>query len=374
MIIKKKSLFMICKFHFIYSIFLFFSFNVLAYNISSLERYKENFTLLVNDISKLEEVDHLDNTNLLNKEMLSRMYLLRNNFDHLSNPLKLDFFFNDASFAGWEEVAGLKNNLIKQCESNTTQGYATCKEGLFKIKKIILNSNLLADKKESIDLFIDNYILQVNAFGIINIDFINNFNKNSIALNLNKKNIQNTFSNTLETDEEKPEYKNIKTSSSSIVGQLFFVFISLLLLLVSIIYYFKVKNVKRMKAIYFNIFTVAKANSLELKIFGQLGHKEVKIIEKVQLDLLSIVKQSRAISEKSHIKFKKNEGSVLVEVNYFTSRAIQNIISMPKEKSLNTNIIQLQEIVNKNGGEFTFMNKFNSFGDLVESGFSFSLP
>ena len=357
--------------NFFYPLLFCLSFNVFAENFSSVEEYKENFSLLKNDINKLEKDNQLSN-NSLKKEMLETMYLFRKQFDYLSNPLKLEVFSAEAKTNGWETIAESSKDLISTCEIKTSIELTECKNGLIKIKNFILNSKFLSNKKDAFVIFVDNYLLQLEAQVIINDEFVNTFNKRSSALNLiNKKNDDSVAINI----SANKEFVSINNEFEEFSGKekMFFITIILLLLVGAFVSYYKIKIKRRMKAVYYNLFTIAKINNLQLKMYGRLRYKEVNTIEPIQLNLLKIIKLSRAISRNLSIKFKNDKGRILIEVNYVSARAIQNIISLPKEKLLNENMLKLQEIVENSGGEFIFMNQFNSFGDLVESGFSFYL-
>lgn len=355
-------------------VFLFiFCSKIFANDLSTFETYKQNLPLLLNDISQVEKISAQDHSQLY-LDMLDKMNLLKSEFDHLSNLLTLDVLMNDAKANNWVNIAKMTNELVLVCESKTSQDLAICKKGLNKIKSLAINSKLTDESKDSITTFIDDYSLQVGAMEKINADFVSRFNTNAEIINVKLK--QPVIPNNLPSEEKQFLYS--KTHLTNFFKQHqkdFFMLTLIIILLVSMRYfYLKVKNYRVIKDFHIKLFTLAKKNNLTLKVFGKLSSKEASYLSNIQLPFLNAIYLSRSVSNKANINFKNRSKNISIEVNYFTSRAIQNVILLPKEKNLKESIDTLQDIVEKCGGEFVFSNRFNSFGELIQSSFSMHLP
>lgn len=350
------------------------SMSAFAEGFGSYQNYRENFNLLVSDISKLEARIQKNNSPVLT-EMLKDMSFLKSQYDHLANPLKLEAFHQDAVDNKWFNLEKMSKELIPVCDSNSNK-LAQCKSGLEQMKTFALNSKLSQDNKDSLVAFIDDYLSQMNAFAIVNQDFIDKFNKNVNAVNLNLKEDSAKLvkqaivpvlipSDTFVVTEAAPRHNN-----SEII---FFTFAVGILLVAGFFYNASKKN-KLIKGFYSKIFTLAKKNNLHLKVFGNLSKNQSKLIELIQMPFLNAVYLSRGVSSRAQIKFRNKTHNVSIEVNYATSRSIQNVMMLPKEKGLKESLETLQATVEAAGGEFVFSNRFNSIGELVQSSVILHLP
>jgi hypothetical protein len=366
------------------------SFNVFAEGLASFETYKANFPLLQKDITRMEAlVQKNDSPQYV--EMLKNMTSFKENYDHLSNTLSLQAFNDDAKTNRWANLVKMSQELMASCESANASAEA-CKAGLEKMKAFTLASNLSALNKESVTTFIDDYVLQVDAFALINSEFIANFNKNSEAINLKIKEVQEKSrpdqtrpisvqaapavkervihmpkNPVLVMEESSPFFSFGKEALYAVMALLAFCGIG----------YVAYKNFKQkqmVKMFYSKLFTLAKKNNVHLKIFGSITPREAKMVETIQHSFLNAVYLSRSVSNKAQIKFKNRGKNLAVEVNYVTSRSIQNIITLPKETSFKESVEELQSVIEENGGEFMFTNHFNSLGELIQSSMLFSLP
>lgn len=348
------------------------SFNVFADGLGSFEKYKENFPLLLNDINRMETVVQ-KNDSPLYKDMLKDMNVFRVNYDHLSNPLKLESFYQDAVDNGWLNIQRMTKELIPLCESQTNKNIVLCKTGLDQMRAFALGSKLSVDNKESLATFIDDYVSQLNAFNLINAEFISNFNKNSEAINLKIKEAAQKIPPMVVKIRPVSTPAVVMTKEIYSGKENYLLFGAGIALVLGMgIYGLNLRKKKIIKDFYAKLFTLAKKNNIQLKVFGQIS--EAKLVDKIQLPFLNTIYLSRGVSNKAQVKFKNKGSNVSVEVNYATSRAIQNVMSLPKEKALKDGLESLQQIVEMNGGEFVFSNRFNSLGELVQSSFLLHLP
>ncbi len=353
--------------------FFIFSFSAYADGLESFEKYKENFPLLLNDISRMEEVVKKNNAPLY-QEMLTSMVLIKNQYDHLSNPLNLKSFHDDSAEKGWRNIERMSGALISTCESRDSKNNILCQNGLEEIKTLTQNSKLSDDNKEAVIVFIDDYLLQLNAMKNLNEDFISHFNQNAESINKKIKESANKIPKIVV--KVKPVSGLVISAPSISFEKINYYILALFVFVFSYIFFF-VLNISRNRIInkfYTSLFTVGKKNNLYLKVYGKLLAGDSKLVNKFQMSLLNTVNLSRGISNKAHIKFKTQADNLIVEVNFFSVRAIQTVTSIPKEKLLKESLVTLQEVVESLGGEFVFTNRFDSMGELVQSSLLLQLP
>ncbi|MBY0415792.1 MAG: hypothetical protein K2Q18_16580, partial [Bdellovibrionales bacterium] len=153
----------------------------------------------------------------------------------------------------------------------------------------------------------------------------------------------------------------------------FFVFIALSFFGVKT--YRKKKGEQMVKEFYTLLFTLSKKANIQLKVFGKLTSSEAKLIKGIQLPFLNSLYLSRAVANKSEVRFKTKKNNIVsIEVNYLSSRSIQNVMSLPKESAFKESMEKLQIGIESIGGEFVISNRFNSFGELIQSSMLIHLP
>jgi hypothetical protein len=337
---------------------LLFSTNLFADGVATFEKYKDNLPLLINDISRMETVVQKNNSPIY-QEFLREMNLLKNNFGHISNPLKLEKFYEDAKENRWINIGRMTKELIASCESPRSRNLVLCKNGLEQMKNFTQNANLSEENKNSIATFVDDYISQVNAMSIIDPEFITNFNKYSLMINIK---IQESAAKIPQmVVKVKPITKTALLSKSFYDGKenyLALGFVFFILMSFSMYFFLSRKN-KIIENFYKNIFSLSKKNNLNLKMFGKLSNRDAKFIKRIEASFLRTLDFSKSLSSSAQIKIKSRDNNTLIEVNYFTSRAIQNVITLQREKSLKESLSSLQETVEAGGGELIFSSRFN---------------
>jgi hypothetical protein len=349
------------------------SFNVFSSDLKSFEEYRNNFQLFSSDITKVAAIAERSESPIY-KDMLQDMNKFKDQYDHLATPLKLADFHQDAVDNGWVNLQKMSKELIPLCETSGSQSSSFCKNGLERMRMFALNSKLADSIKESLSAFIDDYLLQITAFEMINKDFITKFNNNVKAINLS---LQTPIQKHLEV-----QITPTTVSGTSAIAKDIFASKNLYLGLISLIIiamvgaelYKKSKKKKRITIFYGKLFKLAKKNQIQLKVFGSISPSEAGLVNNIEMPFLNSVYLSRAVSSKAQVKFKNKKNDLSIEIIYTTSRSIQSVMSMPKEKAFRDSLESLQKKVEAEGGEFSFSNSFNSIGDLVQSSLLLQLP
>ena len=351
------------------------SFNVFADELSHFEKYQSNYPLLLEDISKMEVLLKKEKSTLY-QEILNDLNVLKNDFFHLSNVLRLETFHDEVKEKGWIFLAELSKELILICESKTSRNLTLCQKGMSRIKSRVLDSSLLYEEKKTIMVFVNDYLLQVNVQGVINDEFIMKFNENILIINLKLKEEAMKASAIVIKKPSSVKLIPVDKNQNFVFSEnMFFLNLALMFSVFGAFYYCKIKYKKNkiIKNFHKDILTVGDSFTAFLEVSGQVHEKHAEVIEKIKLPFLSALNLSQEISQKTNLNFINRNKSILVEINCFTSRSFQHVLSYPKEKSLEKSIAGLQEIVESNRGEFIFTSRFNSSGDLVESGFCLQL-
>lgn len=353
------------------------SFNVAADTLGNFEKYKNNLASLSSDIKKLEMIVQKDNEPLF-VEMLDDMNLLKTQFDHISHPLTLKDLYQDSIDNKWANVQKMSKELISLCENSDTQDQASCKVGLEKMKVFILNSKLTDTNKDSTTSFIEEYLSQLNALNLINESFVVNFNKNANSINL--KIMEASKVAVPEVVVVKPSVPKIpiastkqESESSWEIGYILFSLAAIGLVVGGVIFV-KSQKKKILKDFYTKIFLIAQKGNINLKVFGSLSVDEVELVKKIQMPLLNSIYLSRSVSNKAQVKFKNTKIKLSIEVDYLTSRSIQSVMELPKEKNFKDSLIELQAVVEDCGGELIYSNRFNPVGELIQSSLMLRLP
>lgn len=351
------------------------SFNANANTIGTFDKYKGNFDLLNQDIKRMESVQQ-KNSNALAAEMLKDMIVFKSHFDYIASPLSLADLNQDAKDNGWSNLQRMSGELQSVCEG-AGQSLAGCKAGLEQIRLLAFNSKLSAENKDSIYSFIDDYILQIKAFEIVNPTFIARFNKNAEVINTK---IQAATKKVVETESAVAPVERIPATeliAEDIVltkTHYFFFILAISFIMIAAHFYRNFRNQKTVTTFYSKLFTLAKKSNIQLRVFGSLTTAHVALVKKIQLPFLNSVYLSRAVSNNAQVKFKNKKNNVSIEVSFITSRSLQNVMDMPKEKAFKESVEALQAAVESDGGEFVYSNRFNSLGELVQSSLVLHMP
>jgi hypothetical protein len=112
---------------------------------------------------------------------------------------------------------------------------------------------------------------------------------------------------------------------------------------------------------------------MKVKIFGRSDFSGVKKVSLVEKRLLDSFLLSRLVGDTAHMKFKVKNNILSIETLYFSKRSIQNFLDKESavfQQSLET----LKQTVEFSGGELSFINKFNSKGEITQTSYVISLP
>jgi hypothetical protein len=352
------------------------SFGVSAETIRTFEKYKNNFELLNHDISRMEGVLQKNN-NTLAAEMLKDMTTLKLQFDHIANPLSLNDLAQDAQDHGWMNLQRMSKELAPACETSAAQNTAACKSGLSQMRSFAFNSKLSAENKDSIYSFLDDYSAQMKAFEVITPAFIARFNKNSAAINAKIEEATKKLTPPVALTAKSEEVSGTTAIANDLdrsKTEYFFFVLALGVILYGANFLRNLKNEKTVNSFYSKLFTLAKKSNIQLRVFGNLTTTHVSLVKKIQLPFLNSVYLSRAVSNNAQVKFKNKKNNVSIEVSFTTSRSLQNVMEMPKEKAFKESVEALQAAVESDGGEFVYSNRFNSLGELVQSSLILHMP
>lgn len=352
------------------------SFGVSAETIRTFEKYKNNFELLNHDISRMESVLQKNN-NSLAADMLKDMTTLKLQFDHVTNPLSLTDLAQDAQDHGWMNLQRMAKELAPACDSSSAANTAACKTGLDQIRSFAFNSKLSPENKDSIYSFLDDYTVQMKAFEVINAGFIARFNKNAAAINTKIEEASKKQTTSVAISSSAPAVTGTTAIANDLQrskAEYFFFVLALGIILYGANYLRNLKNEKTVNSFYSKLFTLAKKSNIQLRVFGNLTTTHVSLVKKIQLPFLNSVYLSRAVSNNAQVKFKNKKNNVSIEVSFTTSRSLQNVMEMPKEKAFKESVEALQTAVESDGGEFVYSNRFNSLGELVQSSLILHMP
>lgn len=348
--------------------------HVFATELRTFDFYKQNFSLLSIDLDKIENLNKENSSDDL-KNAIDDMGILKKHFDSISNSLELDVLLSAAQKNGWMNVLRKTKELSSSCEEPSFN-IELCKSGAEELLNFSQSSNLSLGNKDFIKKFLTSFIVQISTQKVVNPTFIEKFNKDMVSANFEFNNRLNTvktkeipsleYSSSFEA--ASIPTKNIRYSEFVAVVSVF----SAALLMILVFMHFS--NKKIIKNFYVKLFTVAQKRNIQLKIFGNLPTSETKFLKIFQTPLLNTIYLSKSVSNKAQINLKMKDKRISVEIHYDTSRSIQQVIGLEKEKAFKESLKVLQDMVKMNSGEFLYMNHFNSFGDIVQSGIIIHLP
>jgi hypothetical protein len=353
---------------------LILSTNVFAGELSTFDFYKKSLSLLSSDLEKIENLNKEKSSDEL-KAAIDDMSILKKYFALLSSPLKLDLLLSTAQANGWMNVLRKTKELSNSCEQ-TDVIIELCKTNTEELLSFSQSSNLSVGNKVFIKKFLTSYIVQINALEVINPAFIQKFNNDidgaNRELNSRLNPVKAEASPSLKIA---PTPDAVSISTKKLRYSEYIIFASILCMIFFMILIFKNFSSKKIiKNFYAKLFTVAKKNNVHLRIFGHLPISQVNFLKIFQTPILNTIYLSRSVSNKAQINFKKKDKSISFEIHYDTSRSIQQVIGLEKEKAFEESLKVLQDMTKMNSGEFLYMNHFNSFGDIVRSGVIINLP
>lgn len=339
--------------------------------LSSFIEYKNNIALLSHDLERLRLISDQKNDQDLNG-LLEKFEDLKNSYEVIRSPLKLEKFSSDASENGWQQTSEKTLTIIPICEGEL-KDVSVCQSEIASIKKFVLSSAMNSESKEIVVNFFNSYLDEIEVLSTFNEVFINSFNQKINVVN-SKYFSKPQPAITVKIVKKKeglsgdPWSGFFKIIRQSYTKEIVYVFLGVLTALVVATFLVRGRRKRSLKKVYAHIFQVAKSTGVKVRLFGALDSKGLRIYNRVDKGLMeSIVCLKNAFGtsfSEAHLKFNSTNNSLNIEIHYFIEKSITltSLIKSDNEK-IKEKFKKIEKIVSSMSGEVFYTNHL-SYGDV----------
>ena len=365
-------------------LFILFSTHALGSDFLSFGEYKQNKSLLLADLQRIQKMD-AEKHQQFYTDAIEQYKLFLQHFDHFNSKLSLKLIAQAANKNELPEVAEKILNLVNICEG-VEKSYQSCLSRLRQLGAIP------PEKKETKEL-LEDYIEEVSILEVFDKDFIARFNENVKVIN--QKLVPNNSASPLKP---LPVLKPVVKKMIPPVDESYFSFLdainweyilllgtgALIFLMSNVIKKFIILWTKKriapkdpIKNFYGNIFEVAKLNNREIKLFGHMDKVGLNIIKKIEKQFLQMLVYTNFLAPMAHVIFHKSKKILNIEIQFLSQHSIVELSEVNEEPDaivLRNVIKELQQAVVDSGGEIIYVNNLNINGEITDSNLTISLP
>ena len=352
------------------------SFSLLAVDFRSFEDYKKNNALLSSDIERLETLESAAH-NEIYVEAIKQYKMLFLSYEKINSPLTLTTFVKDATDNGWKLTAAKAKNLVSVCETKGSD-HLQCLAELKQLKSFVSESNLGSESKESINLFVDNYMAESTQLSVFDETFISGFNELTSSINKLVTPVITQPAMTIKITPTKmraPVMAFTKKVIAKKSNQDYFYFAGAFGFFVfALSFYKRKKKLNSLKSFYGRIFKTARGHNFKIKLFGYVNMSGLTLIAPIEKSYLETIKTFQTYAQEAQVKFKTSKKMVKIDTSFTKNRSLQEFAALEAGTSLKEKLESLQQAVNACGGEFLYSSQFNTKGEITNSNLSITLP